>query len=81
MISHPTTDQPNGLSVMRASNLNTIEYKGECYQYIGIYHEKDLKHTKEQIPGGIVYQIKNQKDAIVIYQNGEYQHYLKCKGE
>ncbi len=80
-ISHPTTSEPNGVSIMRLADYNTVEYKGECYQYVGNYHEKDLKRTKEQILGGIVYQIKSQKDAIVIYQNGEYQHYLKCKGE
>lgn len=81
MISHQTPDQPNGVSMMRLADYHTVEYKGECYQYVGNYHEKDLKRTKEQILGGIVYQIKSQKDAIVIYQNGEYQHYLKCKGE
>lgn len=79
IVSHQTPVKPS--SMMRLSNINPIEYKGVCYEYIGLYPNKNLKRTKDQIMGGIVYQIKSRKDSIVIYQNGEYQHYQKCRGE
>lgn len=79
-IAKQTPIQPN-ISVMRVANTDSIEYKGQCYEYVGLYSGRNLKQMKEQIQGGIVYQIKGQKDSIVIYQSGEYQHYQVCKGE
>lgn len=73
--------QENGISAMKLARFSQIEYKGECYEYVGLYDGNKLKRTKDQIMGGTIYQIKGQKEAIVIYQNGEYQHYQKCRGE
>lgn len=61
--------------------IETIEYKGKCYEYVGFHNGKNLKRTNDQIMGGIIYQIKGQNSAIVIVKNGEYQHYQKCRGE
>ncbi len=79
-LSHPASNQP-GISMTRMMNLDQIEYNGKCYEYMGIHNGKNLKRTSDQIMGGIVYQIQGQKDSIVIYENGEYQHYQECRGE
>lgn len=81
IMSHQAPVPSESVPMMRLIDASQIEYKGECYEYVGVHDGKNLKRTKEQIMGGIIYQIKDKKDSIVIYQNGEYQHYQECEGE
>lgn len=60
---------------------NQIDYKGNCYTYVGIHNGKNLIKTNDQVIGGIVYWLEGQIDKIVVYTEGEYQQYQMCKGE
>ena len=73
--------EENTPSITRMMVSDKIEYKGECYEYVGIHSGEMLVHTKEKFMGGSVYQIRNQKDSIVVQLEGVYKHYQKCRGE
>lgn len=78
--SHPQLGE-SVPSMLRMTERDKIEYKGECYEYVGTHDGKGLIRTKEEVIGGSVYQIKNQNDSIVVQLEGVYAHYQKCRGE
>lgn len=77
---HPKLEE-NVPSMLRMMEPDKIEYEGECYKYVGIHSGKKLIRTKEEVIGGSVYQIENQKDSIVVQLEGVYRHYQKCREE
>ncbi len=78
--SHPNLEGPVP-SMLRMTEPDKIEYKGECYEYVGTHNGRELIRTKEKVIGGSVYQIENQNDSIVVQLEGVYAHYQKCRGE